>query len=469
MRIDIKNFSAVREASVKCDGLTVIAGENDTGKSTVGKLIFSIVKAISRFESDFGENKKGKIFGLLKEVYSSLGILKPFSSNIFNNNLEKFYKKTLSNINHYLKDDGVSTEDIRDFIDLVSNEIKILLENTGAENGVLKNEPKLVLELTNHTKSAAISKLHTIYGILLKYQNTSETVKEAFFKALVSEFKMEVSSKTNNEKSIITWTRGNNQILTTSIQNNKITDFNLLNEGLEFDDVTFVESPIILQLFEIIEYADTLFDIGNVENKGEKLERLGRPKVSFHIKDLVNKLKNAQYFFDDDENRVYQLAENIQGIITGKFNFSSGDSDFLFSKETKKGQVFNLKSINTASGIKAFGIIQLLILSGIVDEKSLLVVDEPETHLHPKWQVAYAQILVELVKNDIKVLVTSHSPYFIQAVKYYSKAEGITDKVNYYLAERHDAHSNNIKDVTNDLNQIFIKLSEPLQALVWQQ
>ncbi|MBA5249383.1 MAG: ABC transporter ATP-binding protein, partial [Gammaproteobacteria bacterium] len=47
MKLTIKNIGTIKEAEIELSGLTVIAGENDSGKSTVGKLMFSIVKAIS--------------------------------------------------------------------------------------------------------------------------------------------------------------------------------------------------------------------------------------------------------------------------------------------------------------------------------------------------------------------------------------------------------------------------------------
>ena len=45
MRIKLTNIGMLESADVKLDGLTVIAGENDTGKSTLGKALFALVKA----------------------------------------------------------------------------------------------------------------------------------------------------------------------------------------------------------------------------------------------------------------------------------------------------------------------------------------------------------------------------------------------------------------------------------------
>ena len=69
MNLKIKNIGIVKQADVRLDGLTVIAGENDTGKSTVGKLMFAIVKAVSRYEQDLNESKEHNIKRLMEEIY----------------------------------------------------------------------------------------------------------------------------------------------------------------------------------------------------------------------------------------------------------------------------------------------------------------------------------------------------------------------------------------------------------------
>ena len=51
MRLDFKNFAKIKEAHIIVDGITVIAGENNTGKSTIGKILFSLFNAISDLDS----------------------------------------------------------------------------------------------------------------------------------------------------------------------------------------------------------------------------------------------------------------------------------------------------------------------------------------------------------------------------------------------------------------------------------
>jgi len=44
MRLKIKDFQIIKSADIQLDALTVIAGENDTGKSTIGKILFSEIR-----------------------------------------------------------------------------------------------------------------------------------------------------------------------------------------------------------------------------------------------------------------------------------------------------------------------------------------------------------------------------------------------------------------------------------------
>ena len=45
------NFAKIKKANVTINGLTVISGENDTGKSTVGKAVYSLIKSINTYKT----------------------------------------------------------------------------------------------------------------------------------------------------------------------------------------------------------------------------------------------------------------------------------------------------------------------------------------------------------------------------------------------------------------------------------
>ena len=50
MKLTLQNFAKIDHADIILDGLTVIAGENNTGKSTIGKVLFSVFDALYYME-----------------------------------------------------------------------------------------------------------------------------------------------------------------------------------------------------------------------------------------------------------------------------------------------------------------------------------------------------------------------------------------------------------------------------------
>ena len=96
-----------------------------------------------------------------------------------------------------------------------------------------------------------------------------------------------------------------------------------------------------------------------------------------------------------------------------------------------------LKIINIASGAKLLDLLYAFLKTGILLKDSLLILDDPENHLHPEWQIKFAKILVLMVQNDFNVLLTSHSPICIHALMKYSRdLISSKSKINFYLSEK---------------------------------
>ena len=61
MRFQITDVGRIRKADIKLDGITVIAGENNTGKSTVGKALFAYANADGDLERNIKEEVAAEI------------------------------------------------------------------------------------------------------------------------------------------------------------------------------------------------------------------------------------------------------------------------------------------------------------------------------------------------------------------------------------------------------------------------
>lgn len=218
----------------------------------------------------------------------------------------------------------------------------------------------------------------------------------------------------------------------------------------KFFEAIFIQSPLILDLTDFFNSVmrmnqmkkfdfDTDFDI----------------KYPYMMYDLFYKVSNENPFPDI---RIQKTLDSIiKKILKGEFIKKEGK--FYYHKYLD-GMKIETPMLNTAVGLKSFGILQLLNENKYLNKKVVLILDEPEVHLHPKWQLKMAEVIVELVKNGVKIVVNSHSPYMIEALKRYSEIEKIKNKTNFYLAE--DGYIKKLNDNNSEtLVAIYEKLSEP--------
>jgi len=212
----------------------------------------------------------------------------------------------------------------------------------------------------------------------------------------------------------------------------------LENEPIN-NDIVFIETPLVWN------FTDFFRDIAQIESQ-MRIE-LDYPYL---MKNLNFKLhiKSA--------SRGLDIKEKVTSLMGGEFKKDEMGRYYF----DKKGQRIEL--VNTATGIKYFGIFQVLSQNNYLNKNTVLVLDEPEVHLHPRWQLKMAKIIVELVENGVKILVNSHSPYMIEALELYSSKQKINR--NFYLAEKKDNYAI-ISDVTDNLEPIYSKLAKPIQDL----
>ena len=103
-----------------------------------------------------------------------------------------------------------------------------------------------------------------------------------------------------------------------------------------------------------------------------------------------------------------------------------------------------------------FSIIKMLLNKGEIDNTTMLILDEPEAHLHPKWQNAFAEIIVLLVKElNVNVLLTTHSPNFMLALDAYMRKYKIAEKTNFYQTDVLEDGFVQYRCVNDDMGLIY--------------
>ena len=104
---------------------------------------------------------------------------------------------------------------------------------------------------------------------------------------------------------------------------------------------------------------------------------------------------------------------SIDRIMDGYYKLKNDEIRFI-SKKRRTGR-FDIP-LHLASS-SARGVSDLYFyLKHVAKEGQLLIIDEPESHLSPTNQILMARLLVFCVKSRLKVLITTHSDYMIKEI-----------------------------------------------------
>lgn len=416
MRIKISNIGKIKEADVAINGITVIAGENNTGKSTVGKALYamfnSFVDVNKKVDEERIDSLQRSIFTFLQEISgSNIGFPQVDSAAL---------AVKLNNIK-----DNISSNKI---IQLLADELN--LKSSAIENNYNRLEPSI----------------NNILRVL-------SVENENYLKILVQKnFSEEFNQQINNILENI-----DGQIDLTIKQQ---------VSSVKFDDniVFFVDKKI--DVFSEAIYLDDPFILDERPSRGILATFYSNGKLYRHkdkLGDLLYKQIESSNLLDKivTEERLQKIINRLHNACKGR-TFFKNNNELMYQQDNMKTA---FKVANLSTGLKTFVILQTLLLSGTIKDGNLIILDEPEIHLHPEWQLLFAELIVMLQKEfNLHILLNTHSPYFLNAIEVFSEKYGINDRCEYYLAYNKQDESY-VKCVTGNVEAIYAKLARPLQKL----
>ena len=403
MKLYLNNIGMLEEAEVTLKPLSIIAGENDNGKSTVGKIVFCLVKAINRYKEDLNESREYRV----SEKFKELLFLLVMAAEDQGAKLPRELIEQIGSLNNFVK--KITTNPSADINNALN--IKEIVHNLF--DGIDDNEHK----------DKAIKILFDINEIIASPENKIEAIKNAFNKVFASEFDASLLLQ-GADRGSIKLVKDDGVLVHLEVDRDNTVKLVGDVSSITLKDATFIDTPLIFNYHDLLLRSRTLLDI-----EERTPNRLGIPYTTLHTKDLFDKLIEPtldELLSESDKT----LLNEIEAEMEGKITYSKESKDFLFERDK---QSISIK--NTASGIKTFGLLHKLIANKFATKDTVIVFDEPENHLHPKWQLKLAQLLVELAKNKIYVMVSSHSPYMIEALKRYAELADLDDQTAFYLAE----------------------------------
>lgn len=417
MKLTINKIGKIKKAEINVNGLTLIAGKNDTGKSTVGKILYAVIEAFKNYKNNFEEKK---LFDI------RINLLLPFLLKYVN----------------YSKPDNPYIHDIIALVDSIRG-IKPY-----SDKERLPSRDRIISVLDNiyhySIESLPPRLKHSMDLIFEKIEEMdSAPEKDKIKEVLESNLKMSFDNIINNskykERGYFNILQLNKTVANCGINNNIVSSFDCSPIAIRTlpGSVFYIESPFVLET--ILARKKTWLDLW-VEIKGSCQESDFVP-LNREVLKLIQK-------------EVFHSAV---------FNYDNETSRFFYQVDRDS---LKLEMSDVASGIKSFAVLYALLASNKLNKDALLIIDEPENHLHPEFQIKYADLICLLVSKGFSVVLTSHSPTFIQALGAYSNKYKIKNKTSFYLAEQVFGENYSIiTDKTENLNDIYRDLVYPVERL----
>lgn len=428
----LKKYHAIEYANIAIEGITVLAGENGSGKSTLSRWLYYTINGSANFEKFLFQEYLASIQNIVSRwEFINRDILRNSPQTSYRTSFAG-YKKISSDFLEsllQLDNDKFCNEDIEraqiyflQTLDLFSEQLYNYLNEENKE--VRKNRILnfLDIQLANHP-----------------------TIKDAI-NEFVKKNKRLVETKNKNllncihERKIKDFTR---------IINNEFdeTDSFPLELQLCEDGLDLLDNGCLAAIYNLHKavYVDTPMAItssGNENYFWHELQKIilstSSKKVSTNAKLLIKRIKNLL----GGEAKLVE-DETFEDLHDLRYISNDEEIDIEISK--------------VATGIKTFVYLQRLLQNGCLNESTLLLIDEPEAHLHPQWIVEYARLLVLINKHlGAKIMIASHNPDMVAAIQAIAGKEGVLDSTNFYLAQKADgSHRYVYKNLGNNIEEIF--------------
>lgn len=438
MNLTVSKFRAINKADIKLNGITVVTGENGCGKTTLSRLLYVTIKTSRNFDEIVRRDLNRRLREILRALTDLMQDFARIERISSPDNSKEYSIRRVSYRSLLIKNDDDSDlsqyeEKIYSYINTIQDGINDYLSEKTAPNAKRSRQPLIEKRL---------QRIQQILQALLNDDNPNKGEKGKMDDVFSLLDKLKISIHQSFAAAMRTLESRNNNVFISELYRHFGDDlkkqFNVIEFGVPITDWEHQKLLMTHGIQDCV-YIDTPMAIMSDSYTDNE-----------YWEDLISVLQAPALAFPLD--RQLNL---VNKIISGEVSYSSDtiDDDFIYKRND--GAVFNLN--DCATGIKSFGILQILLNNGRLNKNTILIIDEPEAHLHPQWIVEYARLIVLLNKQlGVKFFIASHNPDMVSAIKYIAQKEKVADSLNFYLAHKlPNTYSYYYIDLQRNIDPIF--------------
>lgn len=465
MQIRLENIGIVKDSTIALDGLTVVTGKNNSGKTTVGKTLYALLDAVCNLQQKAKSDRRYYVRKQLETVESTLEAFRYMYMRVrrIDQKLDIFgdYPALKTFLGRDYRRE-FSTEDIEKFAhdlaaELATFDVEVLEKNEDSRELLhyqrqsfikANGDSASIASMLDTQRNSALMMLEQLFADLDKDMGLIDYARESINQTLRIEFANQVQPV----RASVPYSKIELSDVDSTFFNITLVDNNIVNDGTPvffsspYRKVYLVDDPFVLddisnwrmyRGFEMPE-TETILNPNRIYSHNYKLRSVLR---------RGNGLSVFEQTVLDDSLKL--VKTQIDQIIPGTFEFSS-DGEYYVQNGMK------LKISNLATGSKMFSIVKMLLEKGELDSSTMLILDEPEAHLHPQWQNSFAEIIVLLVKElGVNILLTTHSSNFMLALDANMRKYGMADKTNFYQTDVVEDGFVQYHCVNDDMGKIY--------------
>ncbi len=401
MRLQVRNLGNIREGDIELTKLTIVTGDNNTGKTYLAHTLFGLLSYLTERLDAIGNSLTQDLAdGYNLDIEQVIGMLP-----------ERLETNLIHYVDHRLHLDLAATEGR-------FNKTKLFIKLNVDEDYIAKAFESH-LSISDVVAYSAVKVSHDRFIRIKRINSDVEHIPSQVVREWLSKMVIRNCLSTDLRRLFIASIERSGAAI---FRNELNLTKNRLMDVAFTSDTDYLKNPIRLL---------------------EELQKSSYPLPIRYNLDFLTTLGTIQERRSEIAQKYPEIIKDFSDLMGGGIAVDKNSGNVTFSPSSSPN--VRLGMPESSSSVRSLVIIACY-LKHLAAPGDMLIVDEPEQNLHPSKQRRFAQLLARLVNAGLNVFITTHSDYIVREINSLILLKGL-DNNGDTLYKEHGYSHNDLLDV----------------------